>query len=83
MVKLVGFKNFKSKKGEDLCVANVVKDFSKRNLGNGCFGQDIEVVFLPSHCVGLLSENDIGKSLNLSYEINGGRAYITDVSVIK
>ena len=80
MSKLVGFKRFKSKKGDDFCVANVVSDYSVNAVG--CFGQKVEEIFLPDDLYDYLQPEHIGKEIRLDYEINGNRAYLKGVKVI-
>ena len=61
MSKLVGYKRFTSKKGERYCVAQVVGDFSQRDIDNGCCGSKVEEVFLPAERVDELNPSHIGK----------------------
>ncbi|MCD8096608.1 MAG: hypothetical protein LUE31_00905 [Lachnospiraceae bacterium] len=82
MAKLVGYARFTSKKGDDYCVARVVKDFNKRALESGAVGQDVESIFMPREQYNLLKPADIGKELKFEYELSGGRAYLVHVSVV-
>lgn len=82
MCKLVGYKKFKSKKGNECCVISVVTPYNQRSLDNGCVGSKTEEVFLPENCFNLLQPSDIGCDLNLVYECSGGRAYLVDIEVV-
>ena len=82
MSKLVGFRRFSSKKnGKDYGVAEVVSPFSQRELSNGCCGQKTEQIFMPEEQYNLLKESDLGKEIQLDYELSGGRAYLVNVTV--
>ena len=83
MTKLVGYKRFTSKKnGKDYCVANVITTYNQRNIDAGCVGNAVEEIFMPDELYDLLKPGDVGKELQLDYELSGGRAYLVDVSVI-
>lgn len=78
-VELVGYKRFESK-GKKYCVANIARDFGRN--AQDCYGKEVESIFIPSAQVDYLSPSDIGKSLELDYEISGTRAYLTNVTVM-
>lgn len=80
MSVLVGYKRFKSKKGDDYCVANVVTDYSAN--ATGCVGQKVEEVFMPDEMYEYLQPADVGKEIKLDYEVSGNRAYLTGVKVV-
>lgn len=83
MTKLVGFKRFKGKKdGREYCVAEVVSDFSARELENGCAGCKAEEIFLPAEKVDYLNQSHIGKEIKFDYELSGGRAYLVDFTIV-
>lgn len=79
---LVGFKRFKSKKGNELCVASVSTPFSPADIARGCYGDDVQSVFLPEDQIDYLKESDIGKEVKLSYNIANGRAFLVDFTVV-
>ena len=79
--KLVGFKRFKSKKGNECCVANVVTSFTPAENSRGSYGSDVQSVFLPEDQVDMLTEKDIGKDVELNYNIVAGRAYLGSLVV--
>ena len=81
-MRLVGFNRFKSKNGEMFCVANVVTPYTEREKRYDNFGEKVDTVFLPPEKVNYLKESDIGKEVEVSYDISGGRAYIVDFKVI-
>ncbi|MCM1185003.1 MAG: hypothetical protein NC251_13455 [Lachnoclostridium sp.] len=81
--KLVGFKRFKSKKGNDLCLANIETPFSPSDIARGCVGSDVQGVFVPDDQYDLLTEKDIGKTVELVYSINNGRAYLEELRMLK
>lgn len=77
---LVGYSRFKSKKGVDYCVANVVSDYPASAAGS--VGQKIEQIFMPDDLYDYLQPSHIGKEIKLDYEISGNRAYLTGVKVV-
>lgn len=80
--KIVGYKRFKSKKGQDLCIATVVSPYSQRDLDRGCVGSRSEDVFLPDSLVNMLEPKHIDKNVEISYDIVGGRVYVSDFKVL-
>lgn len=83
MSKLVGYKRFQGKKdNKTYCVAEVVSNFSNRELDNGCVGQKVEEIFLPPEKVDFLNPSHLGKEIKFEYELSGGRAYLVDFEVI-
>lgn len=82
MTKLVGYRKFTSKKNaKSYCVANVVQDASDREVSSGLVGQKVEELFLPEEQYNYLKPADIGKNLELDYELSGGRAYLVSITV--
>lgn len=82
LTKLVGYKKITSKKsGKHFCVVSVLSDLSAREQENGAVGQKVEEIFLPEEQTDFLKPADIGKEFFVNYNISGGRAYVTDVSV--
>lgn len=81
--KIVGFKRFTSKKGSQLCVVNCISDYADRDYDNGCFGQKVEEIFMPDTQVDMLKPEHIGKMASFEYEINGGKAYLINVEIVK
>ncbi len=80
---LVGFKRFTSKKGNPLCVAIVQTPFTAKDNERGSYGADVEQVFLPSEQYEYLNPKDIGKPVTLSWNIVGGRAFLTEITVAR
>lgn len=78
---LVGFKRFKSKKGSPLCVALVARKFTAQENDRGSFGCDMDSVFVPSEQYDYLEVSDIGKPVDLQYDIVSGRAYLRSITV--
>lgn len=71
MQKLVGFSEFVSKKGKDLCILHVVSDPTQWELSRGFHGQKTETMFLPDDQLGSVSDKDIGKEIDCVYEYIG------------
>lgn len=79
--KLVGFKRFENKKGKTLCVANIETPFNPAENARGSYGVEVQGVFMPDDQVNLLTEQDIGKEVELYYQIVSGRAYLQSLLV--
>lgn len=82
MTRLVGYRNIKTKKGEEFTLAGIVQDLSDREKANGAVGQKVDDIWLPKDQYNMLKPEDIGKELKLDYELSGGRAYLVNVSVL-
>lgn len=52
-------------------------------MGRGSCGSAAEEVFLPAEQYDYLGVNDIGKQVTTAYDIIGGRAYLTNLTVIR
>lgn len=83
MTKLVGYRKFaSSKNGKEYCVAQVVSDVTEREVNRGFVGQKVEELFLPEDQIDVFKPSDIGKEIETTYELSGGRAYLVKVSVL-
>lgn len=82
MTKLVGYRKFTSKNGKEYCVAEVVSDITEREANRGFVGQKVEELFMPEDQVDIFKPTDIGKEIETTYELSGGRAYLVKVSVL-
>lgn len=83
MKKLVGYRKFVSaKNGKEYCVAQVVSDVTGREADRGFVGQKVEELFMPEEQVDFFKREYIGKEIETTYELSGGRAYLVEVSVL-
>lgn len=81
--KLVGFKRFTAKKnGQSMCVANIVRPYNPAENSRGSLGSEVKEVFMPQDQIDYLVAEDIGKDVELSYSIYGGRAYLDNLTVV-
>lgn len=81
---LVGFRNFTAKKNnKNYTVAYLLSDASAADVNSGVVGQKSEEVFLPENLTGMFKDTDIGKQIDLTYEINGHRAYLSGVNILE
>ena len=80
---LVGFKRFKSKKGNPLCVAIITVPFDAKANERGSYGYDVESVFVPAEQYDYLTTDDLGKPVTTQYDIVGGRAYLREITVTR
>lgn len=80
---VVGYKQFKSKKGMDCNVLVLVTPFTPAENGRGSYGSGVQEVFLSDDIAEKITPQCIGKQVELSYTIsNGGRAYLDDVTIV-
>lgn len=81
---LVGIKRFQSKKnGKNYCVAVVITPFNESQQANGSIGCSANEEFLPDEFYNYLQPTDIGLPIQFGYDVVGGRAYITNVTVAR
>lgn len=78
--KVVGYNEFNSKSGGTCRVVTVSEPYSARMIAKGAIGSKCEEIFLPDDCTLIITEKDIGRELNIDYEINSGRAYVVGVA---
>lgn len=80
---LVGYKEFKSKKGTDCHVVILNTPFSPAENSRGSYGMDAQQVFLTDEIAKKITPECIGKQVELTYSIGaGGRAYLEDMNVV-
>lgn len=80
---VVGYKQFKSKKGQDCNVLVLTTDFTPAENARGSYGKGVQEVFLTDEIAQKITPQCIGKEVNLSYTIGaGGRAYLDDVTIV-
>lgn len=79
---LVGVKRFTSKAGKNCEVMIIQSEFTPRMASDGCFGYNVEELFVPDNKVGFLKPGDIGHRIVIDYEISNGRAYMTGFNVL-
>ncbi len=80
--KLVGFKRFKSKKGNECCVLSIEKPYTPAEQARGCHGSSVDNIFAPEDKIDAFTEKDLGKEVDLLYSIEYGRAVLYDVVFI-
>ena len=83
MTQLVNIHNFHSdKKNKDYTVIQIVRDLSEREHNQGYIGlQRFEEIFLPDCLVGVLSEKEIGKEIELIYDVYNGKAELAHIKI--
>lgn len=80
MNKVLGFRKFNSKTGKPFCILQTCKPFTDRELEYGACGQKIEEIWLPESCHAQVNPQVIGKVANITYNVQGGKAYVDSVS---
>lgn len=80
-MKLLNIHDFHSSaKNKDYEVIQVLRPLTVREKNQGYFGSEIsEEIFLPDDLLGKLSVSDIGKDIDLVYEVIGGKANLVDI----
>lgn len=83
MTQLVNIHRFHSdKKNKDYEIIQVCRDLSQRELNNGYVGISIfEEIFLPDCLVGVLSDKEVGKEIELIYNVFNGKAELAHIKV--
>ena len=78
---IIGYRKFKSKKGDEFCIVQASEPYSRREEQYGACGEKVEDIFIPQDFHNLIDEFCIGKTLVLTYTIQGGKAYIESVEI--
>lgn len=83
MTQLLNIHRFHSdKKNKDYEVIQIVRDLTERELSSGYVGLQIfEEIFLPDALVGVLSDKEIGKEIELTYDVYNGKASLARIKV--
>lgn len=83
MTQLLNIHRFHSdKKNKDYEIIQIVRDLTERELSNGYVGLQIfEEIFLPDALVGVLSDKEIGKEIELTYDVYNGKAELARIKV--
>ena len=83
MTQLLNIHRFHSdKKNKDYEVIQIVRDLTERELSNGYIGLQIfEEIFLPDSLVGVLSDKEIGKEIELTYDVYNGKVSLARIKV--
>lgn len=68
--KLVGYKKFKSKKGDDCLVIELIKPFTTREIDFGACGSSVVEKFIPNDFSDKFVPAVIGKNIDLEIEVN-------------
>ncbi len=78
--KVVGYSEFNRKDGGTCRVITVSEPYSSRQKSRGAIGLKCEDIFLPDDCTLAVTEKDIGREVEVDYEISSGRAYVVGVA---
>ena len=78
--KVIGYRKFKKKTGEPMCIVIVVMPCDDRDNQFGAFGSKIEEVFIPDSCHNLVTPQIIGKIADFTYDVVNKRAYVVSVN---
>lgn len=83
MTQLLNIHRFHSdKKNKDYEIIQIVRDMTERERSNGFVGlQVFEEHFLPDALVGVLSDKEIGKEIELLYDVYNGKAELAHIKV--
>lgn len=79
--KILGFRKFNSKKGNALCLVQLVSPFSDVQVQNGACGNQSEDVWIPEQFHGMFNPQCIGKMADIGYAVIGGKAYVETVNI--
>lgn len=83
-VQLLNIHKFTSKAGKSYCIIQYLRPINSAERKNGYFGELISVEqFLPESCIDSLNAQDVGKNIELVYEVVDGKAYLIDIKVLK
>lgn len=61
-----------------------MRPINQKERDNGYFGDLISVEqFLPETCIDKLNASDVGKEIEMIYDVVDGKAYLNDIKVLK
>lgn len=78
---IIGYRKFKSKKGEAFCIVQASAPYSDKELAHGACGFKCEDIFIPLEHHDKISPSCLDRTLVLTYTIQSGRAFIADVAI--
>lgn len=80
MKKLIGYKEFTSKKGNVCRMITVLEPY--HSVSDKLMGERAEDIFVPDTCTHVFTAKDIGKNVDVSYDIQGSFARVSDIKVL-
>lgn len=81
--KIVGYREFDSKKGNTCRLLTLMTPYSDREKEKGAVGNRTDDIFLPDACKLKITEASIGQDAVVEYSVSGGRAYVENVVLKK
>lgn len=78
-IKIVGYHEFDSKKGNRCRTVSVLMPMSGRGSNDIVEGEHAETYFLPDNLVGKIGKEDVGKTYNAYIAYYNGRSNLVDV----
>lgn len=83
MTQLLNIHNFHSNKNnKDYTVIQVIRDLYPSEVSNGYLGiQKCEEIFLPDAFTNKLTSSDVGKNLDLIFQVENGKAVLCDIKI--
>lgn len=79
---LVGIKRFVSKENKAYATLEVVSPFRQEEVVNGCVGSRCEEIFVNETLQPQLASLEVGKPINLDYDIVAGRAHLVGFATV-
>ena len=79
---LVGIKRFISKENKAYATLEVTSPFRAEDVANGCVGYRCEEIFVNEALQPQLASLEVGKPINLDYDIVAGRAHLIGFATV-
>ncbi len=79
---ILGYRKFKSKKGEEYCVAQVMAPYSDREIKTGAVGNKCEDIFIPKAYHDFFDPSCVNKTMAIDYFVDNGRAFIDTIDIL-
>lgn len=76
MMKIIGYSDFTSKKGNRCLYIHVTKDLTDFDRQYGAVGQRVDVLQLYGNTSVSLKPSDIGKEIEPLYDVSNNKAYL-------
>lgn len=78
-VKLVGYEEFTSKKGNHCVRIHVMSTLNRRDSHLECLGENASNYFVKEHLKSKISASDVGKEITICTDIFGNSENLVDI----
>lgn len=81
MAQIIGYRKFLSKAKKPCCIVVAVAPVTPRDQDFGAVGSKVVEEFVPVSQHDLFVPEVVGKEIEFTYSVDGGKAYVDAVSI--